>query len=237
VDVSLTFDAARRLGTLRWRPSPIGRKPVAYRVYASDEKGFSISDKPYPVTIGISKELPPEFPANFVAQTEAQEMTVIGPGPLANKAFYRVVAVDKSGNRSGPSDYVAAPRPVITSAPSVAARVGVKYTSTISAIRSLGDLRMRIEGGKETMSFWDIERPKFTLVKGPTWLKIDENTGTLSGTPDATGRADVELLVTLEQDIRKLDEALLKWGQEKVVSSGKQTIGSVTGRFQIEVDR
>ena len=37
--------------------------------------------------------------------------------PGANKAFYRVVAVDAAGNRSGPSDYAAAPRPVIVSAP------------------------------------------------------------------------------------------------------------------------
>ena len=34
--------ATRNRGVLRWAPNPLGRKPVAYRVYASDEKGFSV---------------------------------------------------------------------------------------------------------------------------------------------------------------------------------------------------
>lgn len=237
VGVSLDFDATRRQGTLRWKPSMKGRKPAAYRVYASDEKGFSASDSPYAVTIGISKDLPSEFPGNFVGQTEAQEMAVVGQGSLANKAYYRVVAVDNSGNRSGPSDYASAPRPVVTSLPSGEAKAGVEYRSSISAIRSLGDLRTRVVNGKETMSFWDIERLKFTLVKGPSWLKLDETTGVISGIPDAIGKSDVELLVTLEQDTRKLDEASLKWGQEKVTSTGTRKVGSVTERFQIEVGR
>ena len=237
VDVTLEFDAARRLGTLRWKSSPLGRRPSLYRVYASDEKGFSVSDKPYAVTVGISKELPTEFPANFVAQTKAQEMPVIGLAPLANKAFYRVVAVDESENRSGSSEYASAPRPIVTRAPNATAQVGVEYRSTVSALRSLGDLRMHIVSGKDTMSFWDIERPKYALVKGPSWLKIDEATGVLTGTPDAVGKTDVELLITLEQETRKLDEGLLKWGQEKVVSSGTSKVGSVTERFQIAVSR
>jgi len=76
---------------------------------ASDEKGFSVSDDPYPITVGISKDLPSEFPGNFVAQTEANEMAVVGLGSFANKAYYRVVAVDPAGNRSGPSEYASAP--------------------------------------------------------------------------------------------------------------------------------
>ena len=87
------------------------------------------------------------------------------------------------------------------------------------------------------MSFWDIERLKFALVKGPAWLKVDAATGELSGTPGATGKTEVELLVTLEQNVRKLDESLLKWGQEKVVSTTTRKVGSVTERFQIEVSR
>ena len=52
LDVTLQFDSARTRGVLRWSPNPKGRKPVAYRVYASDEKGFSVSDQPYAVTVG-----------------------------------------------------------------------------------------------------------------------------------------------------------------------------------------
>ncbi len=171
-DVSLEFDRDRNRGVLHWAPSPLGRKPAAYRVYASNEKGFSVSDRPYSVTVGVSEKMPAEFPANFVVETSgsATELEVVGPQvklPGANKAFYRVVAVDAAGNRSGPSDYAAAPRPVIVSAPVTAARKGVEYHYPIEAIRSLGDLRTRVVNGKETMSFWDIERLKFDIQQGP----------------------------------------------------------------------
>ncbi len=111
-DVSLEFDRERNRGVLRWAPNPLGRKPVAYRVYASDEKGFSVSDRPYKVTVGVSDKMPSEFPANFVVETSATELEVVGAQVKlagANKAFYRVVAVDAAGNRSGPSDYAAVP--------------------------------------------------------------------------------------------------------------------------------
>ena len=119
-DVHLEFDRGRNRGTLRWAASTLGRKPVVYRVYASDEKGFSVSDRPYKVTVGASETMGSEFPANFVAEISATELEVVGPRVSlsgANKAFYRVVAVDAAGNRSGPSDYAACTRPVIVSAP------------------------------------------------------------------------------------------------------------------------
>ena len=128
--VSLAFDRERNRGTLRWEPNRLGRKPVAYRVYASDEKGFSVSDRPYKVTVGISDEMSSEFPANFVVETAAPELNVVGPDVKlrgANKAFYRVVAVDAAGNRSGPSDQADAPRPLIVSAPVTRARKGEAY--------------------------------------------------------------------------------------------------------------
>jgi len=84
---------------------------VKYRVYGSDEKGFSVSDVPYKVNVGTSKELKPEFPANFITETTATELAVMGDGielQSANKTYYRVVAVDTQGKQSGPSDYAEA---------------------------------------------------------------------------------------------------------------------------------
>ena len=237
-DVRLEFDRERNRGVLRWAPNPLGRKPVAYRVYASDEKGFSVSDRPYKVTVGVSEKMPSEFPANFVVETSATELEVVGPHVKlqgANKAFYRVVAVDAAGNRSGPSDYAASPRPVIVSAPVTAARKGVDYRYPVAAIRSLGDLRTRVVNGKETMNFWDVERLRFDIQRGPRWLTIDEATGLLSGTPDRSGTTEVVVSVTLERDVRRLDEEALKWGIEKVISSGTETVGSATQSFVIEV--
>jgi hypothetical protein len=237
-DVRLDYDRAQNRGVLRWVGDPLGRRPVSYRVYASDEKGFSVSDRPYKVTVGVSDKLPSEFPANFLAETSATELDVVGPQletPAANKAFYRVVAVDAAGKRSGPSDYAAAPRPIIFSKPETAARNGVEYRYPVTPIRSLGDLRMRVVGGNETMSYWDIERPRFALQRGPEWLTIDAATGLLSGTPNRSGPAEVVVAVTLERELRSLEEAALKWGVEKVLSSGTERVGTATQTFVIDV--
>ena len=70
-------NSTRSLGILRWTPNPKATTPVAYRVYASDEKGFSVSDEPYKVSTGISKDLPVEFPANFLAEVRGTELPVV----------------------------------------------------------------------------------------------------------------------------------------------------------------
>ena len=134
-----TSTLPKRTGTLRWTANPAGRRPVKYRVYGSDEKGFTIADQPYQGTVGVTKaEMAawnPWFPANFIAETASTELAVMGGEvelPAANKTYYRVVAVDEQGKRSGPSDYATAPRPVIYSKPVKTAKVGC-FTATRSA--------------------------------------------------------------------------------------------------------
>jgi acetyl esterase/lipase len=225
---------------LRWKPNAVGQKAVKYRVYGSDEKGFSVSDEPYRRNVGQSKDVPAQAPANFVAETSATELVVLGAGvdvPNANRAFYRVVAVDDRGTRSGPSDYAAAARPFVFSKPPDTAKVGTEFRYQVAAIRSLGDLRLRVVDGKEVASFWDVEKPRFVLVQGPAWLRIDESTGLLRGVPDAAGNADVVVKVTLERSVRRLDEGRLSWGQEQVKETGTEQVGSATQRFRIATDR
>ncbi len=238
-NVRLEFDRDSARGVLRWTPGSKGRKPVAYRVYGSDEKGFSISDRPYEVTVGSSETLSPQFPLNLVGETSACALEVVGPHvslPGANKAFYRVVAVDEAGIRSGPSDYTASPRPVIVSVPLTRVGKGANYRYGLAAIRSLGDLRTRVIKGKETMNFWDVERIRFEIERGPRWLAIDHATGVLSGrAPDQPGTAEVVVSAALERDVRRLDAEALKWGIEKVVSTGAETVGVATQTFRIDV--
>jgi hypothetical protein len=222
---------------LRWKPNPAGNKPSKYRVYGSDEKGFSISDEPYRRNVGRSTDVPALAPANFVAETASTELVVLGAGvklPNANKAFYRVVAVDAGGKRSGPSDYAAATRPFIFSKPPDTGKVGTEFRYQVGVVRSLGDLRVRIVGGKETASFWDIEKPHFALVKGPGWLRISSS-GVLRGVPDAHGNIDVVVKVSLQRAVRRLDEGRLSWGQELVKEVGTETVGSTTQSFRIAV--
>jgi hypothetical protein len=167
-------------------------------------------------------------------------LAVLGPGvdlPAANKTYYRVVAVDAQGKRSGPSDYAVAPRPVIYSKPVVTAQVGAEYRYQVRANRSLGDLSSRMMNGQQTSGYFDIEKPRFALAQGPTWLKMDEATGVLSGTPDVPGREEVTVTVTIDRQVRRLDEAILRWGNEKVLSVDTERVGAATQKFIIEVKR
>lgn len=203
VNVRLEFDEPQGVGILRWDANPVGRRPVKYFVYGSDEKGFTVSDEPYMVNVGNQPEkLPTPFSANLVAETPNRELTVVVAGmdlPRGNKAFYRVVAVDERGNRSWSSDYAEAPRPLIYSAPPATARVGTEWRYQLAVIRSLGDLRCRTINGKSyNANFWDIEQPRFTLVQGPDWLTLDPETGLLTGVPPAAGAVEVAVRASID---------------------------------------
>ncbi len=242
LDVTVEYDQAKGLGTLRWKANPAGRAPVKYRVYGSDEKGFTIADQRHQGVVGVTKEemadWNPWFPANFIVETASTELAVLGSEvtlPAANKTYYRVVAVDEQDKRSGPSDYAVAPRPVIYSKPVATARVGADYRYQVLANRSLGDLSSRMAGDQQTSGYFDIEKPRFTLTQGPAWLRIDEATGVLSGTPDVSSRTGVAVTVTIDRQVRKLDEAVLRWGNEKVLSVNTERVGTATQDFVIDV--
>jgi hypothetical protein len=244
VDVRLEFDEQRNVGVLRWKPNPRGRQPVAYRVYASDEKGFSVSDEAFQVAAGlydygeksISKS-PTHFEPNFLSETDQVEIKVMGSGlSNANNAFYRVVAVDAAGKRSGASDYAASPRPLIHSQPKERAAINKEYAYDVQTIRSLGDARSRVINGKEVMNYWDVEQPRFALEQGPSWLTMDETTGRLAGKPNTLGRFEVVVAATLEREQRMLDPAQLQWGIEKVTDSRVEKVGMARQQFVIEVE-
>jgi hypothetical protein len=180
----------------------------------------------------------PWFPANFIAETTAPELAVLGGEvnlPAANKTYYRVVAVDEQGKRSGPSDYAVAPRPVIYSQPVVTAKVGAEYRYQAYANRSLGDLSARMKDNNQVSGYFDIEKPAFALEQGPAWLKIDEATGVLSGTPDVAGQAEVVVATRIERTVRTLDERTLAWGNEKVLSTSMERVGTASQKFVIVV--
>jgi hypothetical protein len=242
LSVTLDYEAGRDIGTLRWQANPAGSRPVKYRVYGSDEKGFTIADQSFQSTVGVTEQemaaWNPWFPANFIGETTAAELAVLGrdiASPAANKTYYRVVAVDDQGKRSGPSEYAAGPRPVIYSKPVTTASVGAGYRYQACATRSLGDLSSRMKGDQQVSGYFDIEKPAFTLDQGPGWLQIDEATGVLSGTPDATGNVEVAVTATINHEVRKLDEKTLIWGNEKVLSTATERVGAATQKFVIVV--
>ncbi|MDA2926841.1 hypothetical protein MYX78_06345 [Acidobacteria bacterium AH-259-G07] len=208
---------------LNWELNPGGRKPSGFRIYASNEKGFSVSDEPYEVNVGSQHGTNQKvmFPSNFLATT-LQSSFPIRP----QHAFYRVVAVDEQGNRSGPSDYAAAPRPFIHSEPPIEAKVGVEYRYEVESIYSIGALKCRIQ--KDDLyhdtyceaAFWDKDKPKFSLVdespicgyRDPAWLRIDPENGLLIVTPreEDIDEYQVNVLVEIERSGQELQSFVLK---------------------------
>jgi hypothetical protein len=200
---------------LTWEDNPEGRRPVAYKVYGSDEQGFTASDSEYVVRMGrgfcdtmeefIAKpKNSPDYgdvktPANLIDRVTARRLTVIGPEvnlPNTNRAFYRVAAVDEQGNESGPSDYAAAPRPWFVTRPPLTARAGQQYRYEPRALLSLGHLTCRTggPGGSYNAAFWQREKLTYSLPQTPAWLRLEGSV--LAGTPPAT--ATGPQAVTLE---------------------------------------
>jgi hypothetical protein len=237
LSVAIRHDAKRNIGTLTWSPNPAGRKPAKYRVYGSDEKGFTVHDTPYEVKLGDTKDLANPFPANFVAEVAGTSLDVVGVGnPLlnANKAYYRVVAVDDEGKRSGDSDYAEAPRPFIYSKPVTIVPAGQPYRYQVKAIRSIGDLTRRDAARpRPGARFWKIEPLKFSLVQNPNWMHINSDTGLISGTSDGTG-GTVIVRVTLTKEHRLVhDKDSIVWGNEYEQSRTYETVGPVTQQFVV----
>jgi hypothetical protein len=45
----------------------------------------------------------------------------------------------------------------------------------------------------------------------------------------------VAVTVTIDREVRKLDDNKLGWGQEQVLSTSTERVGSATRRFSIEI--
>jgi hypothetical protein len=264
MDVTLDFDADRGRGTLRWKPGPEGRIPAKFRVYGSDEKGFSVSDEPYDVMEFFAGDwrkarLGSRRAGNFVAETKDTELVVVAEGlqiPNANRAYYRVVAIDAQGNRSWSSDYASAPRPFIYTRPVTTAGVGEVYRYQVGTIRSLGDLAYRpvsreqvadfwpveeraaILNGPpwnlQVVKFWDVQETTYSLLEGPAWLRIDEATGLLSGKLDAPGKYQVVVAARLHRKLQELDLDALAWGLRRVTGEIVEEMGPSAQKFIIE---
>jgi len=185
---------------------------VRYRVYGSDEQGFTAASVEHKVQHGggfcdtieqfqAKQGRPPKgvvtAPPNLVAETAETRCVVAGPDvtlPNTNRAFYRVAAVDERGNASYASDYVALARPHIYTRPPTQAKVGHKYEYRAAAIRSIGHLTC-FKG--YNAAFWNCDKLEFSLAQAPKWLHVDAATGLMSGTPTEAdlGRQEVVLRV------------------------------------------
>jgi len=220
INIVMDTTTVAGIGTLKWSANLLGRAPAKYRVYGSDEKGFTVSDSTHVVFVGETTEFGVPtgwkqaiFPSNFVTETTATQLDVVGPGlalPNTNKAYYRVVAVDSVNKRSWSSDFAQTPSPFIYSQPVLVGQIGQPYSYQVNTIRSIGDLKYN---SNLSRNFRVIERPKYTLTQAPSGLSINQDTGLISGTPASLGTVIVS--VVLQSEIRDYDLRWLAWGIER----------------------
>jgi hypothetical protein len=194
---------------LAWDANPNGRKPVEFEIYGSDERGFTANpDQVYAGEQKLGDLFPDEkihtFPANLLAKAKASPFVLV-----PEHAYYRVVAVDEKGHRSGASDYAAAPRPYIYTKPPAVVRVGTAFHYEAKTVTSIGDLYLQDTGNPDSVSNasnWKPDKPQFSLETElsrcgnltPSWLSIDAKTGMLSGTPKAKDIGEYQINVKVE---------------------------------------
>ena len=105
---------------------------------------------------------------------------------------------------------------------------GVKYQYQVAAIRSLGDLRTPVVGGKETMSFLGYRTPSIQDQARASVALDQREDRPLIGNARRTGQFEVAITALLERQEQRLDESALKWGIEKVIASGTMAAGSAS---------
>jgi len=183
-----------------------GKHPHHYEVYASNEKGFIPSCRRYPMWQKTGqREFYSTFEPNLMATIKDNKITIVdekSPYPLANKSFYRVIAVDEQGNQSTPSPYIEIKHPFIYSSPNKLAEVKKLYQYHVYSITSMGDLqynRLLYSGimGSSGDPTYPIgtsrifqDKLSFHLLEAPKWMKIDEKRGLISGVPESGDRGD-----------------------------------------------
>lgn len=178
VDASAGFDAAQRTVTLHWQRGQSGTTPVRYKIYGSDERGFTAHDHPYLRNDGLAGDKMTQ--ANLLLET-IQPITSISLPQNLWRPYYRVVAVDKQGRLSGPSAQAELQHPLIAITELPSAARNRFYQFKVATNASIGDLVSADENGLSyQMKFRYGDNPVFHIAGAPNGLTID-NHGVISG--------------------------------------------------------
>lgn len=182
----LDLDWEKRRAILHWEDGAGGTPPERYEIHASDERGFSAARRSRAVFGGSHGEDWTQ-PPTLVQTVADRHCVVIDPAIHTNaRAFYRVVAVDGDGVRSGASDWIGMPRPFICSLPPRSVEAGRLTMYQVRCVGSTGDLRsvshgpQRYASARREGDCW-----RFLLDEGPAWLSLNEISGLLLASPPA----------------------------------------------------
>ena len=236
VPVGLKTVRDGRRFTLTWKPNPRGPRPVAYDVYGSTERGFSISKVPYVVVrLNRQRRDKPNTPPNFIGRTTATRLVVVDAAsdrPNTNVPFFRVAAVDKHGTESGASDFAEAPHPFVYSVPVTTAVVGRPYRYAMATLQSIGDLQARTRH-KPRYAFREKEGYEWTLTQGPKWLRCGKATGVLSGAPGPGDMGKARVVVTVKRTYPHEVAPEKRWMKQRFWNTKQHA--STTHAFEIAV--
>jgi hypothetical protein len=195
LDVRASFDRGHRAARLGWQPGKGGTKAARYRIYGSEERGFSANDSPYDYNAGL--EGVRQAPGNLFMETQGPVESVEVPENLW-RPYYRVVAVDKEGRVSGASAIGELPHPLIVSRELPPATRMHLYEARIRTSASIGHLVSADENGQPyQMKFRSGDEYSFSLTGAPDGVSIDDN-GLISGFVTDAAKDRYELTVSVK---------------------------------------
>jgi hypothetical protein len=178
VDVTANFNRADRAVQLTWQAGKDGTQPVSYRIYGSEERGFTAHDHRYEYNDGLQGTQ--WAAANLLLETHSGKGSVALPEALW-RPYYHVVAVDGKGRLSGPSALTELSHPLIATSQLPSAIESQFYKTQIVTSTSIGHLVSADENGKSyQMKFRYGDELAFDMTGAPTGLSIDGQ-GVISG--------------------------------------------------------
>ncbi len=209
VEVSATFDPETRAARLSWTTGQGGSSPARWRIYGSQERGFTASDTAYAIQAGL--EGTRNSPLNLLVELAGNQHCWEIP-PALWRPWYRVAAVDEQGRVSGPSAQAELAHPLIVTGDLPEGTAGSYYQARPELCRSIGHLVSADENGLHyQMCFRAGDEPQFELSGAPSGVTVDPQSGMIAGFLPAgsAGEYRLTLAVTDRRSGRQDRRALI----------------------------
>lgn len=208
------YDSRAVSALLTWKAGMGGTQPVRYRIYGSNERGFTPMEEPYLYDAGLAGSK--EAPANLLFETDGPRTSWNIPARLW-RPYYRIAAIDSEGRLSGTSSMVELKHPLITTSSLPRAQAGSFYQSQIEVSASIGHLVSQTENGKAYQTrFRNGDRLSFEISGAPRGLSIRKTDGLISGflSNDSLGEHQLRVRV-VDERTGSHDERLLELEVQK----------------------
>ena len=188
LNVAAQLDREHRAVRLEWKAGKGGTAAAYYRIFGSEERGFSASDHPYPYNAGVNGIA--TAPANLLLETGRLETGRLEAGHATQwttipqqlwRPYLRVVAVDGEGRESEASEMAELAHPLIVTRQLPAVQTHRLYQTRIETSASVGHLVSADEDGKPyQVRFRGGDDLAFTMTGAPEGLSINAS-GVISG--------------------------------------------------------